>query len=93
MRKSNQTKSRSLNAKETRHIIDCYAALLGSENAMFRDESLLGIGFLNHLFYGLSHIAGPMGCQSSFCLMKIPMLLRPARAAYERGGAADRVIK
>ena len=38
MRKSNQTKFRSLNADETQHIIDCYAALLGSENAMFRDE-------------------------------------------------------
>ena len=39
------------------------------------------IGILNHLFSGLSNIAGPVGCQSSFCLMKIPMLLRPARAA------------
>jgi hypothetical protein len=38
MRKSNQAKLRSLN---TQHIIDCYAALLGSENAMFRDEALL----------------------------------------------------
>ena len=36
---------------------------------------------LNDLFYGQSHIAGLVGCQSSFCLMKIPMLLRPARAA------------
>src|SRR5262249_16224848 len=32
-------------------------------------------------FSGPSNIAGPVGCQSSFCLMKIPMLLRPARAA------------
>jgi hypothetical protein len=34
-------KIKSLNAQETRHIIDCYAALLGSEKAMFRDESSL----------------------------------------------------
>lgn len=39
MGKSRKTKS--LDAQETRHIIDCYAALLGSEKAMFRDESLL----------------------------------------------------
>src|SRR5262245_36523540 len=38
-------------------------------------------GILNHLFSGPSNIAGPVGCQSSFCLMKIPMLLRLARAA------------
>ena len=41
MRKSKKVKSRSLNAEETQHIIDCYAALLGSDKAMFRDESLL----------------------------------------------------
>ena len=51
------------------------------------------IGILNHFFFLASNIAGPVGCQSSFCLMKIPMLLRLARAAYERAGAADRVIK
>src|SRR5215813_8564641 len=39
------------------------------------------IGILNRLFSGLSYIAGPVGCQSSFCLMKIPMLLRPVWAA------------
>src|SRR5215475_13593740 len=39
------------------------------------------IGNLNHLFSGPSNIAGPVGCQSSCCSMKIPMLLRPARAA------------
>jgi len=39
MGKSRKTKS--LDAQETRNIIDCYAALLGSEKAMFRDESLL----------------------------------------------------
>lgn len=41
MRKSKKVKSRSLNTEETQHIIDCYAALLGSDKAMFRDESLL----------------------------------------------------
>jgi hypothetical protein len=30
---------------------------------------------------GPSNIAGPVGCQSSFWLMKIPMLLRLAWAA------------
>src|SRR5262245_49552556 len=34
-------------------------------------------------FSGPSNIAGPVGCQSSFCLMKIPMLLRPAWAAQQ----------
>ena len=38
------------------------------------------IGNLNHLFSGPSHIAGPASCQSLFCLMKIPMLLRLAWA-------------
>jgi len=41
MGKSKKTKSRSRNADETQYLIDCYAALLGSDKAMFRDESLL----------------------------------------------------
>ena len=41
MGKSKKIKSRSLDAEETQHIIDCYAALLGSDKAMFRDEALL----------------------------------------------------
>jgi len=42
MGKSRKTKS--LNAQETQHIIDCYAALLGGDRPMFRDESLLPAG-------------------------------------------------
>jgi hypothetical protein len=41
MGKSKKTKSRSENADETQYLIDCYAALLASDKAMFRDESLL----------------------------------------------------
>jgi len=41
MGKSKKTKSQSRIDDETQHLIDCYAALLGSEKAMFRDESLL----------------------------------------------------
>ena len=37
-------KTRSLNDEETQHIIDCYAALLRSDKAMFRDETLLPAG-------------------------------------------------
>ena len=48
------------------------------------------IGILNHLFSGPSNIAGPVGCQSSFCLMKIPMLLRPARAGGEQNAQRNR---
>src|SRR5262244_3370259 len=50
------------------------------------------IGVLNHLFSGPSNIAGPVGCQSSFCLMKIPMLLgRLGRRAV--GGARSVPIR
>ena len=41
MRKSIKAKSQSRKADETQHLIDCYATLLGSDKAMFRDESLL----------------------------------------------------
>src|SRR5262245_41364657 len=37
--------------------------------------------FKRTFFSGLSNIAGRVGCQSSFCLMKTLVLLRPARAA------------
>ena len=38
-------------------------------------------------FSGPSNIAGPVGCQSSFCLMKTPMLLRPGSGGAAVGGA------
>jgi len=49
------------------------------------------IGILNHLFSGPSNIAGPVGCQSSFCLMKIPMLLGRLgrRSGRRRAKCAD----
>ena len=38
-------------------------------------------------FSGPSYSAGPVGCQSSFCLMKIPVLLRPGSGGAAVGGA------
>jgi hypothetical protein len=38
------------------------------------------IGNLNNLFSERSYIASPANCQSHFCLMKTPVLLRMARA-------------
>jgi hypothetical protein len=49
---------------------------------------LARIGNLNYLFFGPSNIAGPGSCQSPFCLMKIPVLLRLAWVA-QRSEALD----
>jgi hypothetical protein len=37
-------------------------------------------------FSGPSYSAGAESCQTHFCLMKIPMLLRPARAVQRSEG-------